>query len=285
MKISYVILHYIAINETIECVNSIKNISKDEQNEYLIVIVDNCSPNDSFELLKKEFRDIDDIVIFRNQKNEGYARGNNVGYRYAKNKWKADIIVQINNDTVIKQKDFNKILVEKCKNDKYYVIGPDIITMDGFHQNPVPKKLFGLKELKVYRIKKIVKIILIILGIDNLLKKKDVYSRKQIKGDVENEFLHGACYIFTPKYLNSFDGMHSDTFLFWEEDILMLMLKRKKMPVLYTSDLHIYHMEDVATDMSFKSDKKKKIWIEKQLIKSSKIYEKVYRKGENSIGK
>lgn len=46
----------------------------------------------------------------------------------------------INNDTLIKQKDFIDILIGKYKVSKYGVLGPDVISLiDNGHQNPIKK--------------------------------------------------------------------------------------------------------------------------------------------------
>ena len=42
-KIGFVVLHYNAIKETIDCVESIKK--RIDTNKYYIVVVDNASPN------------------------------------------------------------------------------------------------------------------------------------------------------------------------------------------------------------------------------------------------
>ena len=281
MKIAYVVLHFMAVKETIECAESLLSLN-DVNSESIIIIVDNCSPDNSFSVLKGKYANNNRVIIIHNDENLGYAKGNNVGYKYAKYECKADVIVQINNDTLITQKDFNDILLKKIGLYKYYVIGPDIITKDGYHQNPVNKKHFKINETKKYRVKKRIKMFFIMIGVDGWFSKnKDlVYRKDTLVGDYENMFLHGACYIFTPKFIECYDGLDPRTFLFWEEDILMLKLKRENKPVLYTSDLMICHKEDASTDSYMKKAKSKKLWIEEQLIKSSKIYEEVYREGE-----
>ena len=49
--ISFIILHYVAIEETIICVDSIKKMQM--QDQIKIVIVDNNSSDDSYQKLKK----------------------------------------------------------------------------------------------------------------------------------------------------------------------------------------------------------------------------------------
>ena len=71
-KVVIVVLNYCAYEETINCVRSIqKHCTLEAIN---IVIVDNGSSNDSYQILKNEFREIKEIVIVRSQKNVGFAR-------------------------------------------------------------------------------------------------------------------------------------------------------------------------------------------------------------------
>ena len=73
-KIVFVILHYCAVQSTIDAVESIRKYSSTE-----IVIVDNASPDKSgFELLRK-YSHAPNIYVILNQSNEGFARGNNIG--------------------------------------------------------------------------------------------------------------------------------------------------------------------------------------------------------------
>lgn len=88
-------MHYQALNETLVCVNSILKLYKDVN----IVIVDNSSPNNSGNKIKNLFLDCSNIKVIINDENKGFARGNNVGYKYAKEHG-ADFIIQVNNDTI-----------------------------------------------------------------------------------------------------------------------------------------------------------------------------------------
>ena len=79
-QVAVIILNYKSWEETIK--------EADLCNEYLgvkfedIVIVDNASPNESAEMLKKENRNRN-YVLIESDKNAGYAVGNNIGMRYA----------------------------------------------------------------------------------------------------------------------------------------------------------------------------------------------------------
>ena len=262
--------------DTIECANSILKATESSVHETKVIIVDNGSSNNSYEEIVSEFHNQTNVVVLHSDENLGFARGNNLGFLYAKNKLRTDFIVQLNNDTVVEQKDFNEVIVNKYNDAKYAVLGPDIITKDNCHQNPVPKQLFSIRDLQVYRIKKYVKLAIYYARMENLLLRKgqkEVYRKTPLIGDHRVDMLHGACLIFSPDYIRKYDGMCDRTFLYWEEDILGLIMKKNNMPMLYSSDLQLFHKEDVSTDSIHRSKREKVIWVEKQLIESSRVYE------------
>ena len=113
MIIAYLILHYMAGKDTIECVNSILKSTKESEHETTIVIVDNGSTNDSFDKLCVEFESNKRIKLIHSDLNLGFAKGNNLRFNYAKYELKADFIVQLNNDTVLSQINFNEVIVNK----------------------------------------------------------------------------------------------------------------------------------------------------------------------------
>ncbi len=146
-KVCFVILHYIVIDDTIECIESIFNNIKYEN--YNIVVVDNKSPNSSGKTLKDKYEKNDRVTVILNNENSGFARGNNVGYRYAKAILKAYFIILINNDTIIKQNDFIDKIINTYKETKYYVLGPNIIsTKNNLQQNPQRSYGFDKNEIK-----------------------------------------------------------------------------------------------------------------------------------------
>ncbi len=107
--IAFVILHYQALDETIDCVNTIKKMVKGSRH---IVIVDNASPNKSGEILIAKYQQDEEITVLVSKENVGFARGNNLGYVEAK-KYSPEYIVVMNNDVFITQTNFKLSLMPK----------------------------------------------------------------------------------------------------------------------------------------------------------------------------
>lgn len=104
--------------------NCLESISKIEYRNWELVVVDNGSTDQSNKLY--ESLKLKNKKIIKNEKNLGYAKANNQGFRKASGKY----ILLLNNDTKVK-KDFLTILVSYLeKNPEVGVVQPKIALMD-----------------------------------------------------------------------------------------------------------------------------------------------------------
>jgi hypothetical protein len=94
-KVCIIILNWNGFNDTVECLESLKKITYPN---YDVIVVDNASSGDDVRLLQGKFGDY--INIIKNEKNYGFAKGNNIGIKYALEKGVAYVLL-LNNDTVV----------------------------------------------------------------------------------------------------------------------------------------------------------------------------------------
>lgn len=281
MKTAFVILHYLALEDTIECVESI--INNINYQSYHIVIVDNNSYNNSYNELHKRYKKYSDIHLIKLEANLGFAKGNNAGYKYAKDNLNVDFIILINNDTIIKQQDFITKLISKYHESKFDILGPDIVsTKNGLHQNPVNNSLLSKEDLEkkirttkkkillnrigYYNIKSLTTKIIKSLGIK--ISRKNIPNIFNYAVEAENIQLHGSCLVFSPQYVNKYNGLYSETFMYGEEEILFYIASKEKLKIVYYPDVIIYHKEDISTDTFIKSNKSKRKFIYENSLKS-----------------
>ena len=140
----YVILHYQSIEITKKCVDKLLMFSKTNP----IVIVDNCSPNGSGKQLEKMYSKCTNITVIINEENQGFAKGNNLGYQYIKRKYSLSYVVVMNNDIMIENNDFDVIIEQFMEKNGVDVCGPDMVTLKGNHQNPLQLKPYTSKYLQ-----------------------------------------------------------------------------------------------------------------------------------------
>lgn len=285
--ITFVILHYKNLEETFQCVEGIKKSFKD----YTIIIVENGSGNNSDVSLNNEYGNDVKIEVIINVKNQGFSAGNNIGYEYAKVNYDSDYIIVLNSDVYIDDILFESKIRRIYNENNFHILGPDILTPDERHQNPL-----RIKELELVDIRKKIwrkKVILTYLQFINRFKCFESLQKLEQKfyGTGHNQYewaegnrdvvLHGACYILSRNFIVQSEKLfYPETFLYMEEDILFSNAKRKGMTMLYNPEIQVLHKCGSSTDTSGGGLRSKRInWL-RRMIASSEIYFK-YKCEEN----
>ena len=277
--IAFLILHYNVVQETINCVNSI--VDNIDSNNYNIVIVDNGSPNKSGGTLLEHFKNNSKVHVIINDTNLGFAKGNNVGFKYIKDTLNPNYIVMTNNDTILKQKDFFSKIVSLYNKYNFSVLGPKVILPNSdISSSPMYLRLQSreeieksLKKIKLFYVLSFINADELLRGIYQKIKPKSSKSVSTIdhNSNIENCVLHGCCLIFSKKYIDLFDGLNDKTFLYREEEILYIRLMKHNLKSLYSNEVEIYHLEDVATNSMFSKPKKYRTFKYKHLIRSTQV--------------
>ena len=265
----YVILHYQSIEITKKCVDKLLMFSKNNP----IIIVDNCSPNGSGKQLEKMYSKCINITVIINEENQGFAKGNNLGYQYIKRKYSLNYVVVMNNDIMIEDNDFAVIIEQFMEKNEVDVCGPDMVTLKGNHQNPLQLKPYTSKYLQRRVRADKIKVLLLRTRLfwklyENYKKTNKIPIRTK-QPTVFDCILHGSCIIYGPEYIkreqNAFLPI---TYMYNEEAILYDYLVHKGYKTGYCSDVTILHMEGVSTSERIENKKKKVMFRFKNNIKS-----------------
>ena len=279
---AFVILHYGDAAISMEAVESIRSLDRGGR-KVSVIVVDNASPNGSGEQVKKQIVSLPDFYYIHNEENLGFAKGNNVGFKYAKNELKADFIILMNNDAVIESVNFYALVEQDYSNEKFAVLGPGIRTPVGKEQNPL-----RLKMLRGFRLKLSVAYLWLDLFasflfispmISSLLKK---FPRKQVKRDfsaMNNVELHGSFLICSPEYVGKFDGLDDRTFMYCEEEFLFARCHFNKLKTRFNPQIQIIHNEMENNNSSILKMRKKRLFRMRNCLKSLKIYSKMLKDG------
>lgn len=286
INIVFVILHYLTTEDTVECINSIRDKCKNVN--YKIVIVDNASPNNSGEKLSELYRNSADADLILLDTNVGFAKGNNAGIEFARKKYSPRFIVAMNNDVILLQNNIVDLIEHEYRKSGFAVLGPMVYTADGrCNDNPGTNVPMTMQELdavikdakKYYFLCKwnLRSIYGLIEKIKNRIKKrKDVRSQyNDYLSTKYNVQLHGCFLCFSEKYFEHFDGFFSKTFLYLEEDILFCLTQKENLKTVYLPELKVYHKEDSSSKAAWKSNKereKKKARFVQQSAEAFKNY-------------
>ena len=120
-KVSIIVLNWNGLDDTVECLDSLRKITYPN---YEVIVVDNASQGNDVEILRSKFGDY--IQIIENDKNSGFAEGNNIGMRSALKKSNVAYFLLLNNDTVVGP-DFLDELVKVSESEaEIGIVGPKI---------------------------------------------------------------------------------------------------------------------------------------------------------------
>lgn len=178
-SVTAIILHFQEFNLTKKCVSS---VLKSAYPNFDILIVDNGSKNNSFELLKKEFAKSKKIKILRNPKNIFFTGGFNFGARHAL----GDYIILLSNDIVV-QKDWISELMNVCENNAKFLVQPRIMR---YYDKDKIDNVGGSYGL---------------LGYGKGINEKNIkFDKKMISGDLD--FASATTFMVNRKFFNKLGG-------------------------------------------------------------------------------
>ena len=219
LRIFIILLNYNGYNDTVECIQSLKNLNNNENYDINTLIVDNFSSKiecKKLKLLSKKFKNL--ILIF-NESNNGYAAGNNIGIDAAL-KNKADYIWILNNDVVVDENSLNELIIaSKGK--------------QGFFSTKI-YNYYDKQELMYFGGKIIP------------TKYAVEFNKEEGVNDICSDFICGVC-IFAHKNLWEKYKLPEEYFLYEEDTDFSLNLKHDNIPIYVVAKAKIYHKESAST--------------------------------------
>ena len=214
--VAIILLNYCNYKDTIACVETLKKI---EYSNYLIIIVDNHSPNESLEKLN-ELKD-SQIRIVDSGKNGGFAYGNNIGIQCALENG-SDYVLLINNDTLV-EPDFLSKLVD----NGVYKANGDIIScriMYNFDRNKV---WYAGGEIDWNNLRATH------LGIN---EKTDLNDKMR-----EISFVSGCCMLISRSCIERVGMLPEEYFMYYEDMDYCQHAKEEGAKLIYVPSSVIYH--------------------------------------------
>lgn len=259
-----VILNYLNYKDTIECIDSIMNQT---ESNYKIAVVDNASNNESYQILKSRYESEKNIDVICTTENLGFAQGNNFGILYLRQQYNIDNILICNNDLIFDDVRYIEKLQNVEVNDRVAILGTKIIGKDGINQNPNKDNLTFLGQVNSY-VRTCVGLKYKENKLYSMIKKRKISEIEQInkhslsKGKSildSSTFLHGACFLLTDNFFKYYPMLYPETFLYYEENILKILMNKQGLLMEYIDDFSVFHKEDQSSALSFDNNNKK-LW-------------------------
>lgn len=234
-NICAVVLNWNRREETIECLESLGNLSLPKGYSFRVVVVDNGSTDGSREVFENLSSKIENVYFVETGNNLGYAGGNNFGIKYCLEKLKSDLILVINND-IVPDKDFLLPLIDEVEKEGVGIACPKVYFAKGFEFHKERYKRSELGRVIWYAGGRIDwnNVFAIHIGLDI------VDSRRFNKRD-ESEFATGSCMLVKQQIFESVGLFDEKYFLYWEDIDFSVRVRRAGFKIIYQPNARVWH--------------------------------------------
>lgn len=252
-KIGFVIINYNDYKTTSVLLENIKDYKCLD----LIVVVDNCSLDNSVKKLKKY--ENEKIKIIKAEENKGYAAGLNMGAKYVINKLKKCNIIFSNSDIIIsKEKDIINLCGNIGKNS-VALVGPTIV--ENKHLNRGWMLPTVSDEIKFN-----------LPLISRKYRKKILYDDEHYDEPLSIVGVVSGCFFaMDSKVLEKVNYFDEGTFLYYEEQIMSKKLEDIDKQIAVDNNVVVIHNHSVTIDKNINRINKYK-----ELKKSQRYFVEKY---------
>lgn len=261
IDISIVIVNFRTSYLTISCVESIKEVLKNEQIKYEIIIVDNYSEDGSFEDLKEI--EGEDIRVFETPYNGGFGYGNNFGVSKATGKY----LFFLNSDTILYPSALCEMYRYMVQNSDTGVISS---LMEDGDKNPLVVA-HSFETKKSLFIQTIVKPF-----VPEFIKRyRGKRNHNSFKGQIEEcDWVSGAAMLIPKDLFLNVGGWNEKFFMYMEDEELCYRIKNHGYKVKIFPKVGLQHLVGKSGGSSFvayEKYKSAKIYFNMMLKKPSKF--------------
>lgn len=257
--IGIVILNYNNIQNTIDCINSLYRYS--DSTTFALCLVDNNSSeqvkqavrqylhnkSDFFELtdINRRPEKLPSVTYLLNNKNGGYAKGNNIGLNYLKTYPEIEYYLILNNDILFTMDILTPLKQYMDQHQQVGVVSPLLYDKYGnidyeCARYEKKKRDFILRTFSFVKLK----------DKNKILKVHPEYLNTE---EVNIELPSGSCMMFQRNVFETINFFDPNTFLYYEEDIIWKKLKKIGRNSILLPKLSCIHLGACSTSKSFSS--------------------------------
>lgn len=219
-KVCTILLNWNCKKDTLDCLDS---LSKSDYPNHEVVVVDNASADDSVKAIRSRFQK---VKVIANEKNEGFAEGNNVGARYALSQH-ADYLFILNNDTTLADDCISRLVEFSRAHPKAGAVGAKI------YYYSLPNVIWSA-------------------GSELFLGKSKLRGRGQIDaGQYDSPWLApqvvGAAMLVPSKVVRQIGLFDKDYFAYYEETKFCTLARKAGYEVWYCPSAKVWHKIAAST--------------------------------------
>lgn len=216
-KVTIIILNWNGIEDTAECLESLKYITYPN---YEILLVDNGSTDESLPFFDKHYKEVN---LIKNEKNLGFAEGNNVGIRRAIEKG-TDFILMLNNDTVVDPLFLDELVNVLISDERIGIVGPTI-----YYYDKKSKVQFAGAMVQWNK------------GKSDVLRFGELDDGETLYDITEVDYVSGCALLARSELFNNIGYLNKDYFAYWEETDWCTRVKKASYRILYVPSSKIWH--------------------------------------------
>jgi len=253
MKVGFVCTNYNNSSYTRDAIASLRSGGGWE--DVRVVVVDNKSSDDDIAALERVVRDFPRVELVLNPKNVGYFPGLNIGIRHLRTTFpEVEHVVVGNNDLVFPETFVETLQRHREVFDTWAVIAPDLVTLDGVHQNPHVVYPFGAFRRLIWDLYYLSHAsAVLVLQVGRVTGSFSVRPERAPRSDLFKMpgpimIGFGACYLLGPVFFRHFTRLCGPTFLMAEEFFLSEQLKTIGQMPYYDPRFVITHHDHATTD-------------------------------------
>lgn len=247
MKLGYICTNF---NNATYTSQAAKTLLSNKGHEIVIVVVDNQSNPEDVERLRDLAKQHAEVRLVLQGENIGYFEGLNAGMHYLRANH-PDVVHMVvgNNDLLFGPEFVDSVARQLPALERYPVLSPDIVTLDGMHQNPhvisgvswVRGLLYDLYYTQYYFAAVLSKV----AQTTRRVSARGDEGQWRVPGVIHQGY--GACYILGPCFFAHFSDLWAPTFLFGEEYFLTKQLNDQGMAVYYEPTITVRHFCNAST--------------------------------------
>ena len=254
MKTAFLIVNYNDYETTLKLINNIKNYSCLDK----ILIVDNCSTDDSFNKLSECSNET--VEVMQTSVNKGYSAGINAGCKRLKETL-GDCYIIISNPDIIIEKEYDiKKLIESIDNETA-IMAPIINEHGKLNRGwkiPTPLKDTLLNFAVIHK----------------WLRPKLLFYKNNYYHDIASvEAVSGCFFVINSIDLEKVNYFDENVFLYYEENIIAKKLQTINKKIKINTNIYVMHNHSVTIDKNISRIRKYKV-----LKKSQMYFQKTYNK-------
>ncbi|MGV8139821.1 MAG: glycosyltransferase family 2 protein [Mangrovibacterium sp.] len=219
-ELSIITVNYNGLNDTCELIDSVK---KNVTLSYELIVVDNASASEEANLIKNRYPW---IILIKNEKNLGFAAGNNSGLMVSRGKY----VLFLNNDTLVKDDSFHFLIERLESNPLIGAVSPKI----KFSFSPEIIQFAGYTRLSA-------------IGLRNRTIGFGEKDKGQYNTPACIPYLHGAAMMLKRETLDKIGRMPEIYFLYYEELDWCEKMTRHGYKLYYEPLCVVYHKESQST--------------------------------------